>query len=118
MANFVKNLHNKEMYLEGITADDILNTDTEVNQAKNELDGVDDIADSNRDISLQTNTNFTLKNEQKRFRKEDEKFWQLYNSPASQIQTTISSNNEEQFLQTVNCMAAQDLYIHRDHLGR
>ena len=46
------------------------------------------------DDSQSTYTQCTLENERRRFRKEDEPFWDYYNRLASPIHTTMASNND------------------------
>ena len=85
-------------------------------------DGDDESEGDNRTSAKSVGSCFsarcTLENEKQRFRKEDEEFWRVYNSLSYHVNSAISSNNEEQFIQTIKLMATENLEKHVDHLKR
>ena len=118
MTSFEHDLHNTEMHLEGLTLNDLLDEESD-DDDNDKSDGNDHgtIATC-KDSSSRPNATCTLENERQRFRKEDEEFWQVYNSISSRVHNAISSNNEEQFIQTIKSMATENLEKHVDHLKR
>ena len=115
MAKFVQDLQNKETHLEGTTINDLLDEES----LNDESDGTDNRTSTESMHSPVTSSaTSTLENERRRFRSEDEEFWQVYSSISSRVNNAILSNNEEQFIRTVNSMATENLEKHIDHLKR
>ena len=115
MAKFVQDLQNKEMHLEGTTINDLLDEES----LNDESDGTDNrTSTESMHGPVISSATSTLENERRRFRSEDEEFWQVYSSISSRVNNAILSNNEEQFIRTVNSMATENLEKHIDHLKR
>ena len=95
MTNFEHDLHNTEMHLEGLTLNDLFDEESD-NDDNDKSDGNDHgNITTCKDSSSRLNATCSLENERQRFRKEDEEFWQVYNSISSHVHNAISSNNEE-----------------------
>lgn len=92
MANFEDDLVNRELHLDGMTLNDVSNKQV---SDVNEGDDVDRTTSS--EYHLNTNMSCTLESERRRFRNEDEIFWQSYNHLASRIQTVVTSNSDEMY---------------------
>jgi hypothetical protein len=107
MANFEELLQGREVELDGIVMNDMSKTET-----SNTLNTADEITTGD-DSPQTTYTQCTLESERRRFRKEDESFWDNYNRLVSCIH-----NNDEEFLETINSMATEKLEEQRDHLKR
>ena len=115
MTNLEETLLNKEMHLDGMTLNDILNSNKQMNYLE-ETDCLGAIGNINDPSSA--NFNCTLESERRRFKNEDDEFWQAYNRIASCVLAVATSNSDEQFLETINLMATQNLESHTDHLKR
>ena len=120
MANFTNSLHSTEKHLDGVLLGDI----TDFPQGANLTDEDDfeddfDLERDGEDTTVEaTNTMCTLENERRRFRNEDESFWQLYNDFSSRVQIAVASGNEERYLETISSLQTENLHVHRDHLNR
>ena len=109
-------LLDREMHLHGLTLNDITDSDNQRNYLE-ETDGLDSEM-GNVEDPVTTDFSCTLESEIKRFRNEDDMFWQAYNRIASRVLTVVTSNSDEQFLEAINLMATENLEKHRDHLKR
>ena len=120
MANFTDNLNSKEKQLDNAILDDISEQDTG-SESETEYETLEEHSDgqtSEAGSAVTRNINCTLDNERRRFMKEDESFWQMYNSVAARVYTALLANSEEHYIQTINEMAMENLDIYRDHLKR
>ena len=116
MTNFEETLLNREMYLDGMTLNDILDSDNQMNDLE-ETDSLDGET-GNNDDPLTADFSCTLESERRRFRNKDDKFWQAYNHIASRVLAVATSNSDGQFIETINLMATENIEKHRDHLKR
>ncbi|CAB4032915.1 ankyrin repeat domain-containing [Paramuricea clavata] len=117
MAGYEATLASKEMHLDGIMSDETPVSDSNIRTGEEESDGSDGKTETIEN-SVANDRSCTLDSERRRFRNEDAKFWQYYNNIDSRVKSSIQSNSEEQFAETVNAMTKAKLYIHKDHLQR
>lgn len=120
MANFTSSLHSTEKHLDGVLLSDITDIPQSTNLTNKDYFEHDfDSEPDGEDTSVEArNTMCTLENERRRFRNEDESFWQLYNDFSSRVQIAVASGNEERYLQTISSLQTENLHTHRDHLNR
>ena len=120
MANFTSSLHSTEKHLDGVLLSDITDIAQSTNLTNEDYFEHDfDSEPDGEDTSVEArNTMCTLENERRRFRNEDESFWQLYNDFSSRVQIAVASGNEERYLQTISRLQTENLHMHRDHLNR
>ena len=116
MTNLEETLLNREMHLDGMTLNNILNSNKQMHDLE-ETDSLDgEIGNINDPLSV--NFDCTLESERRRFINEDDQFWQAYNRIASCVRAVATSNSDERFLETIHLMATENLESHRDHLKR
>ena len=96
--------------MDGVLLSDI--SDIGQNTDKTNADELEEDFDASNSM-VTSNTNCTLENERRRFRKEDEYFWELYSNIASQIQSAVELGSEERYLETINTLATENLEIQR-----
>ena len=86
MNNFENNLRNKEKHLDGIVFSDLSDIEQSTDMTNEDDDNFNGEQQTDEDASTVTNNmNRTLESERRRFRNEDQSFWELYNNAASHV---------------------------------
>ena len=68
------------------------------------------------DACVEKDNATTLDNEKRRFRREDEKFWSLYNELASHLRKSLQSDRDKEYNLFIQASSQKNLTI-TDHLG-
>ena len=104
IADLATRLHDREKALDGITV--------------SELEDNKDYDTEQDEHIVKDNVSCTLKSEKRRFRKDDEDFWKLYNHLAVKVDNALHSNSKKRFVAVVNEIAKTNAKEQRDHLKR
>ena len=90
MNNFENNLRNKGKHLDGVVFSDLSDIEQSTDMTNEDEDDDNFNGEQRTDEDASTVTNNTNR-ERRRFRNEDQSFWELYNNVVSRIQAALVS---------------------------